>query len=156
MTTASSSTNPTTAATDGTADRREQLRTRLAAITQAEYEDSLTEHGRVAHAEFLGDRVASAILDAVNDLLRQEAQDGADLIAAALEAARAEGRREANNAISWDTTCIGCANRMDSVVVLDAILDDLQAAQAVHNGTSREAWSQALAIVRKHAGQPPE
>lgn len=32
-----------------------------------------------------------------------------------LEQARAEGRREANNAITWNTSCLGCADRLDGL-----------------------------------------
>lgn len=35
--------------------------------------------------------------------------------AADLEQARAEGRQEANNAITWDTSCLGCADRLDGL-----------------------------------------
>jgi hypothetical protein len=30
--------------------------------------------------------------------------------------ARAEGRREADHAITWDTTCVGCAGRLDALI----------------------------------------
>jgi hypothetical protein len=31
------------------------------------------------------------------------------------EQLRAEGRAQANNAITWNTSCIGCAGRLDSL-----------------------------------------
>jgi hypothetical protein len=32
------------------------------------------------------------------------------------ERLRAEGRRQADNAITWDVTCIGCAGRLDALI----------------------------------------
>jgi hypothetical protein len=32
------------------------------------------------------------------------------------ERLRAEGRAQADNAISWHTTCVGCAGRLDSLI----------------------------------------
>lgn len=71
----------------------------LAAVAQREFEDSLTDGGRVAHAEFLGDRVAFSVLAELDLPTRDERM-------------RNEGRRQANDAIDWGTSCVACAARL--------------------------------------------
>jgi hypothetical protein len=81
--------------------------------------------------------------------------------AADLEAARAEGRREANNAITWNTSCIGCAKRLDQMYAERVagyeeaarfIADELKAA---YDASGDPALLDAVAIARRHAGSGP-
>jgi hypothetical protein len=50
-------------------------RRRVAEIAQAEFEDSLTEAGHVAHAEHLGERIAIALTEMIGGL-RAEIEEG--------------------------------------------------------------------------------
>jgi hypothetical protein len=78
------------------------------------------------------------------------------------ERLRAEGRRQADHAISWDTTCVGCAGRLDGLYAercagaddaVRAVVADLRAAYAE---TGDEAFLRAVAVATSHAAQPAQ
>jgi hypothetical protein len=91
--------------------------------------------------------------------------DGTDqrtYTAADLEAARVGGRREADNALDWHTSCLGCAGRLDSLYAervagaddaVRGIVEDLRAAYAE---TRDRAYLHAVAIALSHGTQAAE
>lgn len=80
--------------------------------------------------------------------------------AADLDAARVAGRREADDAIMWDTTCIGCAGRLTDLYA-ERCAGNLEAAQRIE-AALRAAFAEtgdrtllhAVAIARAYAGRP--
>lgn len=72
------------------------------------------------------------------------------------EQLRAEGRRQANNAIDWNTTCVGCAERLDGLYAermagYDEALRDVELALS-----DPAAAGDALRVVRRMLAQPAQ
>lgn len=75
------------------------------------------------------------------------------------ELLRAEGRRQADNALNWDTTCIGCAGRLDRLYAerwegaKDACRAIAAALRAAYAETGDHSLMQAVTIVQAYATQ---
>jgi hypothetical protein len=75
----------------------------------------------------------------------------ADMVAEA----RAQGRREADNAITWDTTCVGCAARLDGLYAERcAGMDD--AVRGIEAALRARGLSEAADIARAWVTGGPE
>jgi hypothetical protein len=96
---------------------------------------------------------------------RITAMDGTDqqtYTAADLEAARVGGRREADNALDWHTSCLGCAGRLDSLYAErvagadDAVRGIVEDLRAAYEQTRDRAYLHAVVIALSHGTQPAE
>ncbi|MGX6605637.1 hypothetical protein ACWKSP_26415 [Micromonosporaceae bacterium Da 78-11] len=78
------------------------------------------------------------------------------------ERLRAEGRRQANHAITWDVTCIGCADRLDRLYeercagVDEAVARIVADLRAAYTNTGNRALLHAVAVALGHATKPAE
>jgi hypothetical protein len=77
--------------------------------------------------------------------------------AADMERARAEGRREANNAITWNTSCLGCAEQLDSLYA-ERVAGGMEIAsfiaaeiRVLYAETGDRALLEAADIAKRHA-----
>lgn len=70
------------------------------------------------------------------------------------EQLRVEGRRQANNAIDWNTTCVGCADRLDNLIAeratgaVDALREAIKIVELAGPDSGLESLRNLLA---KHA-----
>jgi hypothetical protein len=78
-----------------------------------------------------------------------------------LEQARTEGRREADNAINWTTSCIGCAKQLDSLYAERSAGAEETARfiaaeiRGLYSTSGDRALLEAVAIAERHAlGHP--
>jgi hypothetical protein len=72
--------------------------------------------------------------------------------AAEVEQARTEGRREANNAITWGTSCLGCADRLDGLYA-ERVAGARDMIGEIDRLLRSHRWSLAAKLVREYAGK---
>lgn len=77
-------------------------------------------------------------------------------VADVVNAARVEGRREADNAITWGTSCVGCADRLDGLIAerhagADEAARNIEADLMAHFDRTRDPGvREAAAVVRAY------